>query len=341
MSLEANYGLFVCGLVLMVGGSIWLSRGLQQLEPRFGISPGLMGLITALGANSPEISSAMAALVSGEAEIGMGVVLGSNLFNLAGLLGISAVLSGGFRIKRRGLLVNGAASLLVTLDTLAFLLGTISAIWFFVLLCFLFGVYLLILLTRPSKVKGLPLPPFLSHLLRAIIGETQKQAREERAQRREERESTPKGFGKVVLITLISLVAIILGSIGIVHASVKISSLWAIPRSLVGIFVLAPLTGFPNCYTSARLALRKKGQAVVSETFNSNTINIVIGIGIPAIVFGFGQVKAFSILEVWWLLGMTGLSLLLPVWKVGYTRGSGVLVITVYLMFAAVRLFVW
>ena len=68
-------------------------RGIDRVSALLRLSGGLIGLLTAVGADAPEISSALVALFTGARDVGMGVILGSNIFNLAALLGVSAVLA--------------------------------------------------------------------------------------------------------------------------------------------------------------------------------------------------------------------------------------------------------
>lgn len=78
---------FVVSLAVMSWASVWLTSALERIGARLRFSEGLLGIVTALGADAPEICSAFTALLSNQHEIGLGVVLGSNIFNLAGLLG--------------------------------------------------------------------------------------------------------------------------------------------------------------------------------------------------------------------------------------------------------------
>src|SRR5579871_2571833 len=86
-------------------------RGLTVLGARLHLSEGLLGLLTALGADAPELSSAVIAILAGSRAVGVGVVLGSNLFNLAALLGLSALVTGSLRIHRGPLVLDGAVGL--------------------------------------------------------------------------------------------------------------------------------------------------------------------------------------------------------------------------------------
>ena len=85
--------LLLGGLVVTVTSSLVLARELDRIGERLGFSEALLGIVTALGADGPEIASAVVALISGHNDTGVGVVVGSNVFNIAALLGLSAVLA--------------------------------------------------------------------------------------------------------------------------------------------------------------------------------------------------------------------------------------------------------
>jgi cation:H+ antiporter len=115
MHLIAAIEIFSGSILLLSISSIALTGTLERLGTRFGLSGGTLGLLTALGADSPEISSAIFALSLGHNDMGVGVVLGSNIFNLATLLGLSAVLVGKIGVSRSVFLVNSGFSLTVLL----------------------------------------------------------------------------------------------------------------------------------------------------------------------------------------------------------------------------------
>jgi len=94
--------LFLGGLVVTVASSVVLARELDRIGERLGFSEALLGIVTAIGADRPEISSAVVAIVAGHNDTGVGVVVGSNVFNIAALLGLSAVIAGSVRIHRHG-----------------------------------------------------------------------------------------------------------------------------------------------------------------------------------------------------------------------------------------------
>src|SRR5579884_229479 len=118
---------FIVCLLLSLAASAVLSRRIEQLGAWLGFSELLIGLLTALGADAPEIATAISAIVGGHRELGVSVVFGSNIFNLAGLLALSAVLTGQIRIRRGPLILNGVVGLAVTVLVIAMMMGSLSA----------------------------------------------------------------------------------------------------------------------------------------------------------------------------------------------------------------------
>jgi hypothetical protein len=113
MSVPVALLLFAGGFALTVASSVVLARELDRIGERLGFSEALLGIITALGADAPEIASAVAAIVAGHEDTGVGVVVGSNVFNIAGLLGVSALIAGPVRIHTHGLALTGGVAVAV------------------------------------------------------------------------------------------------------------------------------------------------------------------------------------------------------------------------------------
>src|SRR5712691_11220443 len=114
---------FAAGLALTLAGSELLARGLTRLGTKLEFSEGLLGLLAALAADSPELSSAVIAILAGAGDVGVGVVVGSNLFNLAALLGLSAIVAGGVRVRRAPLVFDAAVGVLIMATAAAMVAG--------------------------------------------------------------------------------------------------------------------------------------------------------------------------------------------------------------------------
>lgn len=89
MSVALALPLFAVSLTVTLAAARLFARRLDVLGVRFGLPEALVGLLTALAADGPEISSAVISLARGERAVSVGVLVGSNVFNLAAMIGLS------------------------------------------------------------------------------------------------------------------------------------------------------------------------------------------------------------------------------------------------------------
>jgi cation:H+ antiporter len=127
MSSAAALPLFGASLAVTLLAARLFARRLDRLGLRFGFPEALVGLLTALAADGPEISSALVALLKGEHSVSFGVLVGSNAFNLAAMIGLSGVLAGGVRVSRAVLVLEGGIGAAITLIAAAVMLGWLGA----------------------------------------------------------------------------------------------------------------------------------------------------------------------------------------------------------------------
>src|SRR5579872_2487772 len=113
MNVATSAAAFLIGAMVSLGTSWVLVSRLERVGERLGLSEALLGMLAALAADSPEITAAITALVHQQATIGAGVVLGSNVFNLAALLGLGAVVEGRVRLHRKVVVFSGAVAMVV------------------------------------------------------------------------------------------------------------------------------------------------------------------------------------------------------------------------------------
>ena len=99
--------LFVASLAVTLLAARFFAQRLDTIGTRFGLPEAMIGLLTAVAADGPEISSAMVALIKGAHATSVGVLVGSNAFNLAAMIGVSALLTGCVAVARRDLAPEG------------------------------------------------------------------------------------------------------------------------------------------------------------------------------------------------------------------------------------------
>src|SRR5437016_9927545 len=116
----------VSGLVSLLFSWL-LVTAIERVGARLALTEGLLGMLAALAADAPEITAAVAALAGHHSRIGTGVVIGSNVFNLAALLGLAAVLAGRIALHRRVIVLEGVVALWVAAACVAVVVGVLSA----------------------------------------------------------------------------------------------------------------------------------------------------------------------------------------------------------------------
>ncbi len=122
-----------------------------------------------------------------------------------------------------------------------------------------------------------------------------------------------------------------------VEAALALGGQWGISRAVLGVVILAPITSLPNAITGVRLGLAGRGAALVGETFNSNTLNLGVGVLVPALFTPLGVLTATGKLQLTWLIAMTVACIALLATRRGMSRGGGAFLILLYLGFVALQ----
>jgi Ca2+/Na+ antiporter len=139
------------------------------------------------------------------------------------------------------------------------------------------------------------------------------------------------------LLLPVALAGVVGGSFAMVHAALAAGPWLHISRSVLGIVVLAALTSLPNLWVALHFARTDRGTALFSAAMNSNTINLVGGLIIPALFVGVGIAHG-SLGYFGWLLDLTLLAVLAPLARGRLSRTTGIAIIAVYLTFVALKL---
>jgi cation:H+ antiporter len=304
---------FLASVLLTFVAAAFFADKLDHIGPKLGLPEAVVGLLTAVAADAPEISSALIALSRGEKQLSLGVVLGSNVFNLAAMIGVSAVLAGAVSLRRDALVIEGTVGLLATLLAAALVVGVLSAWLALGLFAAVLVPYLLLVSSRPGNPPEEEPGVVVRHVDESAIW-------------------------KPAALLLPAVALIVLGSFGMVRSALVLAGDWHVPKLIVGIIVLAVLTSLPNAFTAVRLGLSHRGVALVSETLGSNTINLVGGLLVPALFVGLSRPTGTLDFDLAWLLGMTCLTLLLLGCRRELGRRGGLALIALYAVFVAVQI---
>ena len=256
-------GLLVVGLVLLIVGAEALVRGASKLAAAFGIPPLVIGLtVVALGTSSPELAVGIKSALSGNADIALGNVVGSNIFNILVIIGLSAVITPLVVAQR---LVRWDVPLVIGLSFLVFFLGLSGSI---------------------GRVEGLLL--FVGLIV--YITFTIRQSRKESAAVQEEyaKEYHPERFKNLgqwaVNIGLLigGLVMLVLGSNWLVNSASSLARAFGVSELVIGLTIVAIGTSAPELATSLMAAKRGERDIAVGNAIGSNLFNILGVLGITA-----------------------------------------------------------
>ncbi len=320
--------LFVVGAAVSLAASVVLVTRLERLGQRLAAPEAVLGLVTALAADSPEISTALAAIAGGRRDVGAGVVLGSNAFNLAALLGLSALVAGRIGLHRRVVVLEGVVALWVAFLTIAVAARTVAPLAGLLLTLVVFAPYLVVSALPPTERRRLPLPRSWRAWLASAVNEEELELVAAIHPRR--------GRWTDAAAALVALVAVVVASVLMERTGATLGVRWGVSSIVVGGIVLAAVTSLPNAVAAVYLASRGRASATLSEALNSNALNAIIGLMIPAAVLRFGRLPSAGLVAAGWYAGLTALTVGLAFVARGLDRRMGCLIIAAYAIFVVV-----
>jgi cation:H+ antiporter len=209
--------------------------------------------------------------------------------------------------------------------TVAAVLGWISAVVAVVLALVVMALYVIVLGVSPQSLEHAPLPRrWTTWLGSAVVEEEQELADAIRP---------PRGTPQDAVVAGASLVVVVVASVAMERAASSLGTRYGVPEIVIGALVLAAVTSLPNAVAAVYLAARGRGAAVLSIAFNSNALNVTLGLLLPATVIGLGGTSGDTTLIVWWYLGLTVFALAFAYRDRGLRRDTGAFIIAIYLVF--------
>jgi cation:H+ antiporter len=330
MTVGPAVAVFVVGACVSLATSWVLVTRLERVGERLGFSEASLGMVAALAADTPEITASITAIAHHQQTVGAGVVLGSNVFNLAALLGIGAVAAGRIRLHRRVGVLGGTVAVIVGVACLLSVGGQVSAgVGLSVVLAVLLG-YVALLAAHQGILARLHLPETWSSWLSTAIAEEESEL--------EEAIRPKRGTGSDAMIAVGALLVVLVASVAMEQGASSLGTHFGVPEIVVGGLVLAAVTSLPNAVSGVYLARRGRGAAALSTALNSNSLNVAAGLLIPAVVIGLAKPSASGTLVASWYVGLTALTLLLAYVGSGFGRVSGSVIIAAYLAFVVALL---
>ena len=274
--------LFAFACAVSLATSWLLVSSLGRIGHKLGLSEALLGVATALAADAPEITAAVAALVRHDHSVGASITIGSNVFNLAALLGLSALVAGQIALHRRVVLLSGVVATWIAGACVAVIVGAIPPLAGLGAVLAVFAPYLAILGLKRRTLARLGLPLSWARWLTAAVHEEELELAEGEAPPQPARR-------RDYAIAAAGIVVVVVASIVMERTGTTLGTRAAIPGIVVGGLFLAGVTSLPNAVAAVYFAARGRGAVVLSTALNSNAINVLVGLLVPASLFGLGS----------------------------------------------------
>ena len=303
---------FILGLVALYFGAEWLVAGSSSLALRLGITPLIVGLtIVAFGTSAPELLVSLLAVKDGNDGISVGNIIGSNIANIALIMGCAALVNpiqiDQGVLKREYPLMLGVSVLLMVLlrDNVL------------------------------DRLDGVILLVCAAGFIGYSIWKGRAKAEEPQAQAPDEELSDPAKSTTLrdVMLLLVGIAGLAIGAKLLVDSAVFMARIMKIPDLVIGITVVAVGTSLPELATSVVAAYRKESDISVGNVVGSNIFNICVVLGIVACLIDV-KIKPENAAPLTVdLIVMLAVALIAwPVMRIGHQlkRGEGALFLVAY-----------
>lgn len=306
----------LAGLALLYAGAEALVRGASRLAASLGVSPLVIGLtVVAFGTSFPELFVSVLGALRAQSDVATGNVVGSNIFNVAVILGLSA-LARPLQIELR--LVRLEMPIMIVVS---------------------FGLAALLLDGRVSRLDGaILLAAFAGYVAAVLRGSREEAPPAVETEFREFESATLliRGLGRTVpqlLLIGVGLAALVGGAHLLVESAMAIARAVGISELVIGLTVVAGGTSLPELATSLVAAARRESDIAVGNIVGSNIFNILAILGVASLVRPLDAAPALLRFDVPVMIGIAVLLVLLSWTGSRLTRWEGGLLLATYVAY--------
>lgn len=302
MTQIVSAGLLIVGLAVLIVGADALVRGAAQLAKHLGLSPFAIGVtVVAFGTSAPELFASIGAAVQGQTELAIGNVVGSNIANIALILGIGGLLIP-IGVHRKVRMVEIPLMVAVTIGAMVLLSDK--------------------LITRlEGGLLFVGLIAYVTYIVRAHSEDIEHGC------------DDAVGHIKPIWMDIVYVIAGIAGlGIGarvLVMGATDLAGSIGISAGIIGTTVVAFGTSVPELAATVRAAMSKQSDMAVGNIVGSNVFNLLSVLGVTALVKPLSMDPTMT----WHLYAMLGVAILLMVWVIARPvifRGFGLILLAVY-----------
>ncbi|MEA2107741.1 MAG: calcium/sodium antiporter [Bacteroidota bacterium] len=299
---------FLVGLFLLIFSGDFLVRGSVSLAAHFKVSKLVIGVvIVSLGTSAPELVVSLDAALKGHPDISIGNVIGSNIANIALILGLSALVSP-IKVQKNGIHFDWVVMMVASLLLLFFSLNLKLQFFEGLLMVFLLTLYIIWSITksRKEKLTSLETPPKPQYK-----------------------------FWLSLLFVLISTAGLIYGAEFLVRGASAIAIKMGVDERVISVSVIALGTSLPELATSLAAAARKEMDVFIGNIIGSNIFNILAILGLTSVITTIDIHPMVLKFDIIWMLALALMLFvfLLPLRKGIISRWKGMILLTIYVVY--------
>lgn len=305
---------FVVSLILLIAGAEMLVRGASKLAMSFGISPLLVGLtVVSFGTSAPELAVAVSGVWSGNTDVALGNVVGSNVLNILLILGLAALITP-LVVHRQ--LVRQEVPIMIGISFLVMWLAFDGFI---------------------SRLDGLLLVVLLAAYLSFLFIQSRRGTAGVDADLPDPVSGWDRHWSVQLLLIVVGLGLLVLGADWLVEVAVNFAQSLGISSLVIGLTVVAIGTSLPEIATSVLAALRGQRDIAVGNIIGSNIFNLLAVLGIAASISPWGIPVSLAILKFDLPVMIAVAVACLPIMFTGHRIGrrEGALFFSYYLAYTA------
>ena len=308
--------LIVSLLVVIKTADVFVDN-LVEIGEAKGISQIILGVTaSAIGTSLPEFGSAIISIFSGSPDIGVGVVIGSNIWNIAGILGISAFVAGVIKTNKEEMKRDGLMTLITALLLMFFML----------------------FLDRITAIVGIVLISAYIIYFWFLFKKQKEHSQENPIEKQKDGKSY--NIKKNTAMAILGILGLVIGCRILVWSGVEIAQTMNIPQMLIGLFALAIGTSAPELVVTLTSAMKRLHSLSLGTVLGSNIFNILIGIGVPSLIVAIPVERLSVTFDAPVMILVTSLLLILASRKMKLTRWAGLILMSIYLAYIVIRIYI-
>ncbi len=304
MEIFLKFVMFAGGVLFLYYGADYLVKGAANIARILGIPPIIVGLtVVAFGTSMPEFLVGLQAAIRGENDIAIGNIVGSNIANIALILGISAVIAPlaiNYKSIKKELMILFISSLvfsLIVYNGTNFIVGLI-----FISIMIFFITYLIM---HPGE-----------------------------APIQEEMPEKDNSIFKNSIFIILGGVALVLGSKFLIDSAVFFARIFKVPEIVIGMTIVAIGTSLPELAASVVASIKKQSDISIGNIIGSNIFNMFFVIGGVSLIKDIDVNKSIYSFEIPVMLLLTILLFPMIAKSNGLKRISGVIFLLIYVSFS-------